>query len=546
MRRRGSQKSPIWSNRAVVGSALVLAGAAAIKVVLILVDAFPFNSDEAIVGLMARHILQGRWPTFFYGQAYMGSLDATLVAVAFRWFDQGVVVIRAVQILLYLGTVLTTMLLTVRICAARKAAIFAGLLMALPTVNLTLYTTVSLGGYGEMLLIGNLLLLLALGPEERIHNPWYTFCWGLLSGLGFWAFGLTLVYIIPTGVYLFTRRRSEAGAGSLLSLILPAFLGFSLGASPWIAWGLSHGPAALVQELFGSAIAGASTGSALRDLGLRAVNLLLFGSTVTFGFRPPWEVRWLALPLLPFAFTVWGLVFVIGARFFRKSHPDHRALRLIAAVPGVLILGFVLTPFGADPSGRYFLPISVSLALLAAVVLGSDRLPERWSYLMLGTLLATHLWGTVESAARRPPGITTQFDPVSWIDHAYDPELMTFLRVNGELRGYTNYWVSYPLAFQSSEDLIFIPRLPYHEDFRYTARDDRYSTYDEIVEDSGRAAYITTNHQALDDFLREAFREGGISWKERWIGDYHIYYDLSAPIRPRDMRAPWLDDPSPH
>jgi hypothetical protein len=160
--------------------------------------------------------------------------------------------------------------------------------------------------------------------------------------------------------------------------------------------------------------------------------------------------------------------------------------------------------------------------------------------------MTTHLWGTVESATRKPPGITTQFDPVSWIDHSYDPKLISYLRMNGELRGYTNYWVSYPLAFLSSEDLIFIPRLPYHEDFRYTARDNRYSPYDEIVAGSGRVAYITTNHEALDHFLRAAFQEAGTSWKERWIGDYHIFHNLSASLRPQDMRAPWLEVPSPY
>jgi hypothetical protein len=36
----------------------------------------PLNSDEAVVGLMARHILDGKRPVFYYGQAYMGSLDA--------------------------------------------------------------------------------------------------------------------------------------------------------------------------------------------------------------------------------------------------------------------------------------------------------------------------------------------------------------------------------------------------------------------------------------------------------------------------------------
>ncbi len=51
---------------------------------------------------MARHILGGERPIFFYGQAYMGSLDAWLVAAGFWFFGQQVWVIRFVQILLYL------------------------------------------------------------------------------------------------------------------------------------------------------------------------------------------------------------------------------------------------------------------------------------------------------------------------------------------------------------------------------------------------------------------------------------------------------------
>src|SRR6266851_2035799 len=60
----------------------------------------PFNADEAIVGLMARHILQGERPVFFYGQAYLGSLDAWLVAGAFAIFGESVWPIRLVQIVL--------------------------------------------------------------------------------------------------------------------------------------------------------------------------------------------------------------------------------------------------------------------------------------------------------------------------------------------------------------------------------------------------------------------------------------------------------------
>ncbi len=54
-----------------------------LRAVLLSLDVVPFNADEAVVALMARHILQGERPIFFYGQAYLGSTDARLAAASF-------------------------------------------------------------------------------------------------------------------------------------------------------------------------------------------------------------------------------------------------------------------------------------------------------------------------------------------------------------------------------------------------------------------------------------------------------------------------------
>jgi hypothetical protein len=48
-------------------------------------------------------------------------------------------------------------------------------------------------------------------------------------------------------------------------------------------------------------------------------------------------------------------------------------------------------------------------------------------------------------------------------------------------------------------------------------------------------AYITTNHPELNQFLRDGFEAMDISWKEKQIGNYFVFYDLSAVIRPRDI-----------
>jgi hypothetical protein len=145
------------------------------------------------------------------------------------------------------------------------------------------------------------------------------------------------------------------------------------------------------------------------------------------------------------------------------------------------------------------------------------------------------LWGNIQCARRFPPGLTTQFYAPTIIDHRADQALIDFLRQEGETRGYSNYWVAYPLAFHSEEEIIFVPRLPYHLDLRYTPRDDRYAPYAAMVDQSQRVAYITTRNPALDDYLRTHFAGLGVQWQEKQIGDYQIYYQLSRSVRPQEI-----------
>ncbi len=534
---------PMSRKRFLLWLSLALALAAAFKAILLRAEVVPFNADEAVVALMARHILQGERPIFFYGQAYMGSLDAFLVAAGFALFGEHVWVIRVVQTLLYLGTMATTALLGHKLLGSWQTGLLAALLMAIPTVNVTLYTTVSLGGYGEALLLGNLMLL--VGAHFVEHKPSgkqaviQAALLGFLIGLGGWAFGLSLVYAVPVvAVVLFdtwTSREGKARWPVTGGLVLGALVG----AGPIWVFAAQHGVGALLKELSGGAIAGVVPIPWWMQPFLHLFNLLLLGSTVTMGLRPPWEVRWLVLPLLPVVMAVWLMAFVYGAQCWRseRSRRQHYALLL---GPGItLTVLFVLTPFGIDPSGRYFLPLVVPMSLVAAKMFLSWRTHiGHWAFAFVALLLIYNLVGTWQVARDMPPGLTTQFDAVTQVDHRDLPRLMTFLRQHGEQRGYTNYWVAYPLAFQSQEDLIFVPRLPYHQDFRYTRRDDRYPPYDAQVAEASRVAYITTNHPALDDFLRTRFSALGVTWEETQIGDYHVFYDLSQVVRPEDL-GPW-------
>ncbi len=510
--------------------------AAAFKLVLLSLDVVPFNADEAIVALMARHILGGSIPIFFYGQAYMGSLDALFAALAFRLLGESVSAIRYVQIVLYTATVASGVYLAWRVHRSAWVAAAVGLLLAIPAVNVTLYTTVSLGGYGEALLIGNLLMLAAWACWENPRRPTGFLAWGFLAGFGMWVFGMVIVFIVPTAVLLVLSLRSlpPRSAGVRLGGAAAASL---VGLAPWLIWIAGHGVTGAIEELAGIAIAGAGPAGLLAGLAYRGLNLALFGSTVVMGMRPPWGVEWLAPWLMPVALGFWLAVAGFSIRCLRQPDAARAGRYVLAGVVAVTLLGFVLTPFGADPSGRYFLPLLVPMAIFAGELLSHIR--DRWGGVASASILAAltvfHLASSIQVAWAASPGFTTQFDAVTWIDHAQDAQLVRFLQDNGEQRGYTNYWVAYPLSFLSQEELLFVPALPYHPDLRYSPRDDRYPPYTALVEASQRVAYITTGNPTLEQRLRLGFTKLGVEWREAVIGDYHVFYDLSRPARPADL-----------
>ena len=304
---------------------------------------------------------------------------------------------------------------------------------------------------------------------------------------------------------------------------------------PWWIFAIGGGSSVLISELAGGAIADITSAPGLLLPLERVGNLILFGGTVIMGLRPPWDVRWLMMPLLPFALIFWlAVLFFSLSKMYRNKNQSE--LWIISLIGAVLLAGFIFTPFGGDPSGRYFTPLIVPMALFGADMIASQL--SRKTLLQMGLLFSIlfyNLGGTIQSVLKFPPGLTTQFDVVTQIDQTKIGELIDFLKEEKIDRGYSNYWVSYPLAFLSGEDIILVPRLPYHEDFRYTARDDRYSPYGDVVGSAEEVGYVTTNHPELDNYLRQQFSARDLTWKEKRIGDYLVYYNLSNLVRPQDI-----------
>src|SRR5689334_25193696 len=74
-----------------------------------------FDSDQAIFGLMARHIIEGRaFPVFIYGDNYMLALQAWLAAPLFAIFGQSVATLKAPVVLVNVATAVLLVWILIR------------------------------------------------------------------------------------------------------------------------------------------------------------------------------------------------------------------------------------------------------------------------------------------------------------------------------------------------------------------------------------------------------------------------------------------------
>ncbi len=346
---------------------------------LLIKQAFPFHADEAIVGLMAKHILQGERPIFFYGQVYMGSLDAYLIAVFFRLFGEEIIWIRLVQLGLFSLTLLEFYGLMQLVFENKAASFRAGMLFAFPVVNVVLYTTVSLGGYGEALVLGMAALLLAAWyattwekASGRTKQEWMVFVGlGVVGGLGLWANALSVLFFIPAmGLMVWVGLTNRIKFRVATQQFISIGGGFLAGAAIWL-YGLFQQGSIVFAEMFGSAVSVENISFWERSL-QHLISFFLFAPTVVLGFRPPWSVNLILLPVIPIVILFW----IITLKKIKLNHFTSIQKAVFVAVLGIgmlVFLGYGLTSFGVDPSGRYFLPFALLLSMLAGLAVKGNK-----------------------------------------------------------------------------------------------------------------------------------------------------------------------------
>jgi hypothetical protein len=515
---------------------MALAVGLALKLVLITSGSISFDSDEAIMALIARHILHGELAIFYWGQAYMGVLDSYLIAGFFTLLGQTILTARLAALTMFLLAIGTTYLLAYRISEDAFGATAAALLLALPPVMLALYTSVSLGAFLEIMVLDNLLFLIGwdILSSRRNGVGWWALA-GFLGGVGWWELPIIAASIVPLviiGLWLLRPlpwAKLAAAGGAFLA-----------GTSPWI-YQLLTSPSNVVGDLIGVRL-GASLGSDPWTTGLpgRLVSVLFFNLPAVVGLRPSWTVDWVLWPVgvAVAAFYLWVLWQALHRiRSGVESGYRRVAVGSLLLAWVVIMVPFVLSPFGSDPTGRYLMLLYPPLVILAGDWLGRVwRGSRRWlAPAIAGLLLAYNLFGIVKYAQLNPPGLSTQLAIETVLPHEYDDDLIAFLDALGIDRGYAPFWVTYRFAFLTGERIILAPALPYKADLSYTYRDDRYPPYSQMVHTADRVVYVTANLPVLDDAIRAGMENLSLTYHERRIGPYTVFYDLARNVRPEEL-----------
>jgi hypothetical protein len=516
------------------------------------------DSDEATFGLMALHISErGAHPIFFYGQNYMGAVEAYLAVGAFRLFGPSLFALRLSTIALGAGFLVSFYLLA-RLLYRRELALATLALLAIGSHVALLLQVFTNGGYADTLFFGALLLLLATllaRPEigALTKRRWRLLsygAWGLAAGLGLWSDVLILPFILASGLLLLAFRWRELlrGMGAVV------VIGLAIGALPLIAFAAAgnnpfQGAAAVQQApnatqggalaLYAGQIAGTflvslpeiTGGAALCPLSRAESWPLAHASPATLACTTVhglWSLGYLALL---------GVALVAGARIARavwlnrsrneqntnEKNTSERARLFIPMARFTLALSAALTLalYASSPVAarapqivmRYLIGLTLATPVLLAPLWGwatSSAGRKVWmGRLALGVVALAYLLG-LASVLQAIPGARAQAQRQERLIAGLDRLSVTAV--------YTDYWTCDRLAFLSHERIICTTLNP-----ELRSDLDRYAPYREQIAATPGAAYLFPNDSAQARSFQAVYDRAPAAFQRVALDGYVLY-----------------------
>jgi hypothetical protein len=453
------------------------------------------DSDEAVAGLIVRHLIQGEPTTFFWGQAY-GGTPGTIVHAPF------VALLGTTPMALKTGALIvdaaaTLLLFAIgRRVAGHRAGVIAALMFWVWPAAYVWWSTKERFLYWPGLALGLVVFLCALRIDEDADRRWDWLILGAAAGVGWWATPQILFFAVPAAVWLAVRHIALWRRWSL------TVIAAVVGALPWLVYNARHGMPSLVfppqpsdQGYFGH----------LNGMVRKAV-------PVGLGLRTPYTEQWLGGRAIAVLYLV--AVVAVAVQLVRTR---SRPFMLIAGALVVFPFIYAISPytwFTAD--GRYVLFFIVMATIPLAMTVAHR--PVVAGVVVAGLFVLTCF------GLRAMNGHTDPFAPDVAVPHRIG-RLVTTLDREGITRVFTDYWIAYRLTYETDEEVIAAP-----------VSADRRPAYQDAVRRDPDPAWVVVAGSARIDGFEAALRERQVGFRRIRAGAF-LVYDLDRRVLPEELPA---------
>jgi hypothetical protein len=518
------------------------------------------------MGLMAKHIAErGELPIFFYGQSYMGPIEAYVGALLVPLFGASTFTLR-LGLLGFFSFFLICMYYLNRLLYDRPLALATVGLLSLGSGDVLLHQLRGIGGYSEIIGLGALLFLLAswlalttdphgaaISPATR-RKRWLCYgLYGFLAGFSIWTDQLILPWLATTGLLLllFCHRELRWRAAACV------LVGLLIGAAPLIYYnltaplndnslttliGLQHAGAAqmaaqhipAIRQLIGSLLYALPAITGIRPLCPVTV-LPLFGPTTVQKYTcTAWQGSWTLGYLV-----LWGSAVRLAARQLwlqwrqepaQRQTPGERrytilqSARLLLLISAMLtLISYTISPAAAlvpGPTSRYLVCLQIATpALLWPLWQGFTGIQQaenkRMQLAHIGRIAlllfiaCILLMGTVQ---------TFQDIPDAQQTYMQQENLVQSLSRIGATRIYSEYWTCNLLIFQSNEHILCSDL-----DASLTPAFDRYHPYTIAVHQGSVSTYVFQRGAAQLTSIENRLQQSHIAYQRYVFGNYIVY-----------------------
>ncbi len=477
------------------------------------------HADEAIVGLMAKHIAEFKaFPLVYYGQDYNGTLLSWLLA-PMQWL-LGHSVWNLKLATASLSTLLVYLIYRVgRKWMSPEAGLVAATLTAIAPVMCTVYGLMALVGPIEGAVLAVILIDIALPIfRDKKSSSERIFLLGLVAGVALWNNLQILYYLLPLALFLALSGKS------FWKKIHWAIFGSILGALPLVAYNLQSGFPIVDLFLSGGDNKNVSTIFSQHLVGTGLPHLL--GSRVrwdrhnNFTFSP--------LPFLTeslfyigcLALTLTAMIRLIWQKDRITTFRNSPAAFLLVFFASVVF--FYLRSDYGEYYPRYIFTIFPMISLLFGWLIVKKMRP--WPTLA-SLLFLIPLLQNITGNLLADPFYFSQ--PVHFIDQGLflprkQDQLIRFLEENNLTRVHADYWIAFPLAYESSEGILA------------ECDRDRIPGYREAVLASERPARIFHTHHGWLEAYEDLYVRR-LGYHAGKVPPYQVYW----PKEPLIPRSEW-------